>query len=136
MNWNIWFILLFITTACGSGLNKQRDTINDLRQLEAHVEVYKQLAPRGWDHFQSCDALLFASLHHAALGEEFGIQAAEASPGQWFRKPEQTTNSGVCSSDISRDMFHGLLTYALKFQKLQNFYNTFGSHMLETNQCR
>ena len=82
--------------------------------LQERVAVYQEQAPRDWDAYQTCDALLFASLLQVGLGEPGRIEDAQGAPGQWFRLPD----ASHCSSDISRDMFMGLFVYIWEFKRL------------------
>jgi len=111
------FTLLLFLTACGRrDVHQSVSSSSNLSEVEARLATYRNLAPTGWVS-SSCDALLFASLQAVGQGQEFNIEAAQGEPGQWFRKPAQVQEHEICSSDISRDMFHGLLTYALRFQR-------------------
>ena len=81
---------------------------SELGELQAR---YKQLSPTGWILLEECDSLLFTALLAVGKGEALPeLFLAEKSPGQWLRKPD---GNGECSSDISRDMLMGVLTYAV-----------------------
>ena len=112
-------VFVFLSGCGHKDVHQQAESHTDLQSISTILDTYKQLAPKGWDVSSGCDALLFTSLQAVGQNEEFDIEAAQGEPGQWFRKPAQVQDHEICSSDISRDMFHGLLTYALKFQKLQ-----------------
>lgn len=119
LNRIILFLASLLAIACGKqDVHQSVSSSSDLSEVETRLVTYRNLAPTGWVS-SSCDALLFASLQAVGQGQEFDIEAAQGELGQWFRKPEQVQNHEICSSDISRDMFHGVLVYALKFQKLQ-----------------
>lgn len=75
---------------------------------------YRELSPTGWISLRECDSLLFSALLAVGNGkEEPELFLAEKSPGQWLRKPD---GNGECSSDISRDMLMGVITYAVFFK--------------------
>ena len=75
------------------------------------LSTFKTLAPRGWYHHNKCDAVLFDSLRHVALNEEFDIERANLN-GKWLRRPQ-----GDCGSTISRDMLIGIMVYLFHFKK-------------------
>lgn len=109
-------ILLGMLLGCGHRGNHPSMTSAPSAALLEQVELYKSLAPRGWDVSGTCDALLFVSLQHVGLDEAGPIEQAQGEPGRWFRLPSPLGAS--CSSDISRDMFMGLFSYIWHFHRL------------------
>jgi hypothetical protein len=101
------FCAAFLQGCAGKVRHSATASVNDTAALQAQVDLYKQLAPRGWDSAQGCDSLLFVSLQHVGLGEAGPIDLAQGEPGRWYRLPGPTL-----------DMFMGLLTYAYHFRRL------------------
>jgi len=129
MEHSISYIAIILVAAailfgCGKPGTKYPDqvTLTPTEELAARYDLYKQIAPKGWAVSKECDALLFTSLQRIGTidaSEEGGaIEQAMGSPGQWFRLPSLVEDRTVCSSDISRDMFMGLLSYIYEFKRL------------------
>lgn len=115
--------------ACGRKREAARETSSPLDELRERRELYRSIAPRGWNVSQECDALLFVALTQVGLGEQGDVELAESEPGKWNRKqgPEY---ADACSSDISRDMFMGLFVWIWEFKRLdvaQTLWN-YGTH--------
>lgn len=114
-------ILISSLTACGSSYHRYKAAVTTsvTAELRDRVELYTRLAPRGWEADRSGDALLFVSLQSVGLDSESPLDEAQGlEPGRWYRSPECRLDSSTCGSDISRDMFMGLLTYANHFHRL------------------
>lgn len=86
--------------------------------VDALADVYESLSearwPDGWAETDHCDALLWASLR-AASGVPALVEDAEASPGEWRRRPTSLPEcyaSGGSTSTISRDMLVGVMWWA------------------------
>lgn len=111
-------ILFLLLVACGRARNSSQPANSPDARLVEKYELYKQLAPRGWDVSDKCDALLFVALQHIGLVETGPVEDAMGDPGRWFRLPSLVNDPSLCSSDISRDMFMGLLNYIWQFKRL------------------
>ncbi len=114
----IRFLLIFCTVLYGCGhrgsVHSPTSPTGELGQRRA---LYMQLAPRNWDVSNHCDALLFVALQQVGLGEQGDVEQAESEPGKWNRLPGPDY-AARCSSDISRDMYMGLFTWAWEFKRL------------------
>ncbi len=112
-------LLAFLLSACGVfDKHPAKRTSSPTDELAAQYTTYQTLAPRGWNISSECDALLFVSLQHVGLGEPGPVEEAQQEPGHWFRLPSLVGNPALCSSDISRDMFTGLLVWIWHNQRL------------------
>lgn len=118
----IILIAAAVLFGCGKPGHPDQVTLTPTEELAAQYDLYKQIAPKGWAVSKECDALLFTSLQRIgtidASGDGGAIEQAMGSPGQWFRLPSLVNDRTVCSSDISRDMFMGLLSYIYEFKRL------------------
>lgn len=94
-----------------------------LKALKRKKELYlNYVAPmkdlNGWLPFY-CDALLFNSLY-AVSGGSPKIDFARNSFGKWYRSAEKNCYPELSKSEISKDMFVGLLLYLYKNNRLQD----------------
>lgn len=111
-----WLLVALLLVSCGQK-HKAKETTSPTEELEAKYSLYHNLAYRGWQVEDECDALLFVSLQHVGLVEPGPVEEAQSEPGHWFRLPGPDY-AAKCDSDISRDMLLGLMTYMWKFNRL------------------
>lgn len=86
-------------------------------ELLKRVAIYKSLgATYGWEAFgHHGDGLLFGCLGAIGFNKQFSVEDARDMDYSWHRNPDRVLNPGY--SQISRDMFMGLLFYILHFKR-------------------
>lgn len=112
------FALCAVLCGCGTeGLANPKETHTSTEDLVSRYYFYSQLAPRGWDVSEECDAILFVSLTQVGLQEAGPVEQAASEPGRWHRLPGPEF-AAKCSSDISRDMFMGVFVWIWQNKRL------------------
>lgn len=117
------FLVALILVSCGKKVtSKDSGEIDD--QLRSKAEIYLELSREeqgdaGFILTDKCDSLLFTGLYGAA-GGDVDITAARDSRGKWHRRPISLTPCYPkhSASEISRDMFVGLLWYIWEHRRL------------------
>jgi len=116
---------LFLLAACGNEGHKPKPSLSSSEKLARQVVFYQEEIPQfqdayGFIHTDRCDATLFSGLL-AASGMEVDMEAAEASPGQWLRRPasySECFSEGRSRSTISRDSLLGVMWWAWRAKRL------------------
>ena len=113
-------LLIALVVACGKPDNAADGGSVPVDPLAAKVQTYRDLGAEiedenGFVEVDHCDALLWSTLRKAAVGESFDVRAAREDGGKWHRRPlrYERCYPGNSGSEISRDMFTGLLAYAV-----------------------
>jgi hypothetical protein len=108
-------LVFFIVCGCSHPYVAMHKTKNDIGDLVTKKELYLSLLEssrrndRGHFAAHECDSLLYSGLLYAA-GLRVDIERYHVAPGRWFRTPDKRCFSeGRSGSDISRDMFAGLM---------------------------
>lgn len=122
---HFFLLAIILLAACGADkreMPKLRVThIREVRELWAD---YKALIPLisdrdGFIYTNRCDSLLFSSLTSMG-GLPLNIEAAEAEPGRWVRRPlsyPECYASGGSKSSISQDMLLGLVYWSWRHER-------------------
>ncbi len=116
------FLAALLLMSCGlfepEDKQAKEPTVWDcLEKVQPVRDTYMQLLPtiadsEGWYETTECDALLFNSLV-AAGGVDINIPLARDVSGKWFRRPAKDCfATGHSQSEISRDMYIGLIFWA------------------------
>jgi hypothetical protein len=121
-------LILSLLVSCGPKKEpeKQPSSQEKLELLFQKADLYKSFlqeiqGPSGFIESDKCDSLLFSSLA-ATAGVAIDIEAAEASPGKWYRRPvslPECFENGLSRSTISRDQLLGVLWWASRYKKMQ-----------------
>lgn len=114
MKWFLVVLLSLLGFSCGR--SSAQATSSPTEELRARTRQYLQLGKYGWEAYNDCDALLFASLSAVGHNREFDVVAAREPNDRWQRRPSMDCLSE--GSTISRDMFMGLFVYAWHFKRL------------------
>lgn len=104
---------------CGPGHHSTLASSSTVATLTPLRALYRTLSAEmvdsdGFITPLDCDSLLFSSLLAVGRDQAIDLQAAELSPGQWYRNPDKQG----CDSSTSRDMLTGLIVYFYHFKRL------------------
>lgn len=112
-------LLLVLLIGCGKTHPSTVASNSQIAALTPIRDVYRSLSAETVDSDGfiiplDCDSLLFSSLLAVGRNQPINIEAAQVSPGQWYRNPQHTG----CDSSTSRDMLTGLIVYFYHFHRL------------------
>ena len=122
------YLLALFFGACGQ--EKKAKVLTSAEKtflLQQKQSVYLSLLPSaqgvgGFIQSEACDSLLFTSLLASVNIPGIQVRAAEASPGQWLRRPTslpECFSNGLSRSTISRDQLLGVLWWAWRTGQTQ-----------------
>lgn len=127
INWINIIALILLASNCGRQDMPERD-LTLAEKLSRKYQEYQLLARdqqdpvTGFVYSDDCDSLLFSALTGTVVGP-IDIRAAESDEesGKWFRRDR---DHNYCydrdlkrGTDISRDMFTGLIYYAITWER-------------------
>lgn len=122
------YLAIFLLLGCGlfepeDEKAKEPTAQECLEKIQPVRDLYLQLLPSiadgdGWHESSECDALLFNSLL-ATGGVSLDVSLAKDVSGKWFRRPAKDCYAtGASKSEISRDMYIGLMFWAFLNERL------------------
>jgi hypothetical protein len=129
-------VVQLVLASCAYPVIAIKPTRNEIEDLIVKKDLYLSLLEKRSDniggHFKihECDGLLYSGMLYAA-GFPVDIEMFHVKPGRWYRTPDKRCYSeGRSGSDVSRDMFAGLLwgLYAHQRRDLARDIYRYGFH--------